>query len=186
MSRSSLAPYSPEPVQRLLQEAAARWPDETAVVDGERRFTFAELDAYSGRFASALAAMGLGKGGIVGILAPNCAEFEIAFFGILKAGATVTTINSGYREREIAYQLQASGAQALIVHHTLADAADLALSGTEQVKNASSSRKGRMSHRRSGRSSRRRAARRRNRRSTPTRTSPRCPSRPAPPACRRA
>ena len=134
MSRSSLAPYSPEPVQRLLQEAAVRWPDETAVVDGDRRFTFAELDAYSGRFASALAAMGFGKGGIVGILAPNCAEFEIAFFGILKAGATVTTINSGYREREIAYQLQASGAQALIVHHTLADAADLALSGTEQVK----------------------------------------------------
>ena len=134
MSRSSLAPYSPEPVQRLLEQAAARWPDETAIVDGERRFTFAELEAYSGRFASALAAMGFGKGDIVGILSPNCAEFEIAFFGILKAGATVTTINSGYREREIAYQLQASGAQALIVHHTLADAADLALSSTEEVR----------------------------------------------------
>ena len=78
--------------------------------------------------------MGLAKGSIVGILAPNCAEFKIAFFGILKAGATVTTINSGYREREIAYQLQASGAQALIVHHTLAGATDLALSGTERVK----------------------------------------------------
>ena len=134
MSRASLAPYNPEPVQRLLRQAAEQWPDETAVVDGDRRFTFAELDAYSGRFASALAAMGLGRGSIVGILAPNCAEFEIAFFGILKAGATVTTINSGYREREIAYQLQASGAQALIVHHTLASAADLALSGSEQVK----------------------------------------------------
>jgi len=134
MSRASLAPYNPEPVQHLLQEAAERWPDETAIVDGDRRFTFAELDAYSGRFASALAAMGLGRDGIVGILAPNCAEFEIAFFGILKAGATVTTINSGYREREIAYQLEASGAQALIVHHTLADAADLALSSVDGVK----------------------------------------------------
>ena len=134
MSGSPLAPYNPEPVQHLLAQSAERWPDETAIVDGEPRFTFAELDAYSGRFASALATMGLGKGSIVGILAPNCAEFEIAFFGILKAGATVTTINSGYREREIACQLQASGAQALIVHHTLAGAADLALSGTEQVK----------------------------------------------------
>ena len=134
MNRSSLAPYNPEPVQRLLQQAAVRWPDETAIVDGDRRFTFAELEAHSGRFASALVAMGFGKGDIVGILSPNCAEFEIAFFGILKAGATVTTINSGYREREIAYQLQASGAQALIVHHTLADAADLALSGSEQVR----------------------------------------------------
>ena len=134
MSRPSLAPYHPEPVQRLLEQAAVRWPDAVAIVDGERRFTFAELDAYAGRFASALAAMGLGKGGIVGILAPNCAEFEIAFFGILKAGATVTTINSGYREREIAYQLQASGAQALIVHHTLADAADTALADAEEVR----------------------------------------------------
>ena len=134
MNRSSLAPYNPEPVQRLLRQAAEQWPDETAIVDGDRRFTFAELDAYSGSFASALAAMGLGKGDIVGILSPNCAEFEIAFFGILKAGATVTTVNSGYREREIAYQLEASGAQALIVHHTLADAADLALSGSEQVR----------------------------------------------------
>ena len=134
MTRVSLAPYNPEPVQRLLQQAAAQWPDGTAVVDGDRRFTFADLDAYSGRFASALAAMGLGKGSIVGILAPNCAEFEIAFFGILKAGATVTTVNSGYREREIAYQLQASGAQALIVHHTLAEAADVALSGVDEVR----------------------------------------------------
>ena len=134
MSRASLAPYNPEPVQRLLQQAAEQWPDETAIVDGDRRFTFAELDAHSGRFASALAAMGLGKGDIVGILSPNCVEFEVAFFGILKAGATVTTINSGYREREIAYQLQASGAQALIVHHTLADAANLALAGVEEVQ----------------------------------------------------
>ena len=134
MSRPSLAPYNPEPVQRLLRQAAEQWPDETAIVDGDRRFTFAELDDCSGRFASALAAMGLGKGDIVGILSPNCAEFEIAFFGILKAGATVTTVNSGYREREIAYQLEASGAQALIVHHTLADAADLALAGSEQVR----------------------------------------------------
>ncbi len=134
MTRPSLAPYNPEPVQRLLRQAAERWPGDTAIVDGERRFTFAELDDCSGRLASALVAMGLGKGDIVGILSPNCAEFEIAFFGILKAGATVTTINSGYREREIAYQLQASGAQALIVHHTLADAADLALSGSEQVR----------------------------------------------------
>ncbi|MXW30619.1 MAG: long-chain fatty acid--CoA ligase, partial [Chloroflexi bacterium] len=134
MNRASLAPYNPEPVQRLLRQAAERWPGETAIVDGERRFTFAELDAYAGRFASALVAMGLGKGDIVGILSPNCAEFEIAFFGILRAGATVTTVNSGYREREIAYQLEASGAQALIVHHTLAAAADLALSGSEQVR----------------------------------------------------
>ena len=55
----------------------------------------------------------------VAILAPNCAEFEIAFYGILRAGAVATTLNSGYREREIAHQLSSSGASVLIVHHSL-------------------------------------------------------------------
>ncbi len=127
MSRASIAPYSPEPAQRLLERAAAEWPSETAVVDGERAFTFAELDAAAGRLAAALGKMGAGPGRRVALLAPNCAEFEIAFFGTLKAGATVTTINSGYREREIAYQLNASGAETLIVHQALADIAGLAL-----------------------------------------------------------
>ena len=134
MSRASIAPYNPEPLQRLLRRAAERWPAKTAIIDGDRRFTFAELHAYSDKLASALAAMGIGKGDIVGVLAPNCAEFEISFFGILKAGATVTTINSGYREREISYQLNVSEAQALIVHSSLADAANAALPDAKEIK----------------------------------------------------
>ncbi len=126
MARASIAPYNPEPVQRLLERAAVLWPSETAIIEGDRRFTFAEIDAASGKLASALLTMGIGRGKRVALLAPNCAEFEVAFFGILKAGATVTTINSGYREREIAYQLNVSGAEVLIVHHSLVDVADLA------------------------------------------------------------
>jgi acyl-CoA synthetase (AMP-forming)/AMP-acid ligase II len=106
-------------VQNLLADAAKRWPRKVAIVDGDRHVTFAELDAYADRFAVALLAMGMAKGDFVGILAPNCVEFEIAFFGILKAGATVTTINSSYREREIAAQLNASGVAILVAHHTL-------------------------------------------------------------------
>ena len=119
--RASVGPFHPLPVQRLVTDAARRLPDKTAIIDGDRRFTFRQLDETSDRLASALAAMGAGKGTIVGVLAPNCAEFEIAFFGILKAGATVTTINSGYREREIAAQLNASGAETVIVHKSLLD-----------------------------------------------------------------
>ncbi len=126
MSRASIAPYNPEPAQRLLERAAERWPTETAIIDGDRRFTFAELDTAAGKLAAALAAMGAGRGSRVALLAPNCAEFEAAFFGVLKAGAAVTTINSGYREREIAYQLNASGAEILIVHQASAEVAGLA------------------------------------------------------------
>ena len=132
--RPSIGPYTPEPVQQLVVDAAKRWPHKTAVVDGERRTTFAELDAYSDRLAAALAALGVRKGDFVGILAPNCLEFEVAFFGILKAGAIVTTINSGYRERETAAQLNASSAETLIVHRDLVAMADLAAKDVPALK----------------------------------------------------
>ena len=124
--RSSLQPYSVHPVQQYLVDAAEKWPLKIAVIDGERRFTFGDLNAHSDRLASALVNTGVEKGDRIGLLAPNCAEFEIAFFGVLKTGATVTTINSGYREREIAHQLNNSRASILIVHDSLVEMVDAA------------------------------------------------------------
>ncbi len=117
--RPSLAPYSRFPVQELLRRTAARLPEKIAVIDDERRFTFRQLEEYSGRLGGALASFGVRRDEHVALLAPNCAEFVIAFYGILKAGAIVTTINSGYREREIAHQLNDSGAEVVIVHADL-------------------------------------------------------------------
>ncbi len=134
IARPSLGKLTPEPVQRLVIDAARQWPDKTAIVDGDRRLTFSELDAYTDRLAVALQGIGVSKGDFVGILAPNCLEFEIGFFGILKAGATVTTINSGYREREVAAQLTASGAAVLIVHHSLMDMAEVAAKDTPTLQ----------------------------------------------------
>ena len=124
--RPSLAPYPRFPVQELLRRTAARLPEKTAVIDGERRFTFRQLEEYSGRLGAALASFGVRKDEHVALLAPNCAEFVIAFYGILKAGAIVTTINSGYREREIAHQLNDSGAEVVIVHADLKPVLDSA------------------------------------------------------------
>ena len=117
--RHSIAPYESYSLDELLRRTASRVPTKTAIIDGERRFTYKELDSYADRFAAALAGLGVSKGDRVGILAPNCVEFEIAFFGIIRTGATATTVNSGYREREIAHQLNDSGANVLIVHETL-------------------------------------------------------------------
>ncbi len=134
IARPSLGKLTPEPVQRLVIDGAKRWPHKTAIVDGDRRVTFSELDAYTDRFAVALQGLGVSKGDFVGILAPNCLEFEIGFFGILKAGATVTTINSGYREREIAAQLTASGASVLIAHDSLMEMAKVAAKDTPSLQ----------------------------------------------------
>ena len=124
--RASIKPYSVHPVQQYLLNASKEWPSKVAVIDGDREFTFSEINSHSDRLASALISMGVVKGDRVGLLAPNCAEFEIGFFGILKAGGIVTTINSGYREREIAHQLNNSGASILMVHDSLLDMVEAA------------------------------------------------------------
>ncbi len=132
--RASLAPYELYPVQQLLQRTAKRLPHKVAVIDGRRRFTYQQLDIYSDRFAAALVKLGVIKGERVGILAPNCVEFVIAFYGIIKAGAVACTINSGYHEREIAHQLGDSGTKVLIVHRSLRQVADLARSEAPELK----------------------------------------------------
>ncbi len=124
--RKSLAPYESFPLQDLLTRTARRYGDKTAIIDGARSFTYSQISEYSDRLSAALAGQGVAKGDQVAILAPNCVEFVISFFGILKAGAVVSTINSGYREREIAHQLNDSGAETLIVHEALQPMADLA------------------------------------------------------------
>ena len=132
--RKSLAPYDSFPLQDLLTRASRRYGGRTAVIDGDRAFTYSQMSEYSDRLSASLASMGISKGDRVAILAPNCVEFVIAFFGILKTGAVVTTINSGYREREIAHQLNDSGADTLIVHEELKPISDLARDEARGIK----------------------------------------------------
>lgn len=65
-------------------------------------------------FAGALAARGLGTGDVVGLLAPNSSAFAIAFHGILRAGATATTINALFTAKDITKQLTDSKAALLV------------------------------------------------------------------------
>ncbi len=132
--RASLAPYEEIPLATTLQRTASRLPDKVAIVDGERQVTFRELDEQSNRFGNALGSIDIGKGDVVGVLAPNCIEFEVAFYGIAKAGAVVSTINSGYREREVAYQLANSDAKALVVHRSFLELGKTAIEGAPNVK----------------------------------------------------
>ncbi len=132
--RASLAPYKAFPFHEVLRGTARRVPDKLAVIDGDRRFTYRQLDEYSDRFAAALAKLGVVKGDKVGLLAPNCVEFVITFYGIIKAGAVASTVNSGYREREIAHQINDSGAGVLIVHESVLPMAESARDATPDLR----------------------------------------------------
>ena len=142
MRRPSVAPLEKISLQSLLSETAAKFGDKVAVIDGERSFSFNQLDEYSNRLASGLASIGTAKGDRVGVLAPNCVEFVIAFYGIVKAGAVVSTLNSGYREREIAHQLNDSGAEILIVHESLLETLEKARADVPRLSRAIVIRRG--------------------------------------------
>ena len=90
--------------------------DAVAIIDGMSgaETTYRQLIGQIDLFAGALAARGIGVGSVVGILCPNVPAFATVFHGILRAGATATTINSLYTPDEIANQLTDAGAEWLI------------------------------------------------------------------------
>ncbi len=90
--------------------------DAVALVDGMSgaTTTYRQLIGQIGLFAGALAARGVGVGTTVGVLCPNVPAFATVFHGILRAGATATTINSLYTADEIANQLTDAGATWLV------------------------------------------------------------------------
>jgi acyl-CoA synthetase (AMP-forming)/AMP-acid ligase II len=90
--------------------------DRVALVDAKSgtETTYREMIAHIDAFAGALAARGIGVGDVVGLLAPNSSAFAIAFHGILRAGATATTVNALFTAKDIAKQLTDSHAKMLI------------------------------------------------------------------------
>ena len=76
--------------------------------------TYAELDAQSDRCAALLAAHGIGAGDRVAVLMPNCPQFHIVFFGILKLGAVYVPISPLSQRAELQHALADSTPRALI------------------------------------------------------------------------
>src|SRR5690242_3673132 len=90
--------------------------DRIALVDVKsgNETSYREMVARIDAFAGALAARGIAVGDVVGLLAPNSSAFAIAFHGILRAGATATTINALFTAKDITKQLTDSKAEMLI------------------------------------------------------------------------
>lgn len=99
--------------------------DRVAVVDGASgaETTYRALRGQIDALAGAVAAQGLGVHGVAAILCPNVPAFATVFHGLLRAGATVTTINALYTADEIATQLTDAGADWLFTVSALLPAA---------------------------------------------------------------
>ncbi|KAA9083773.1 AMP-binding protein [Microbacterium radiodurans] len=103
--------------------------DRVALIDPDTtaETTYRTLRAQVDAFAGALAARGVEAGTVVAMLCPNVPAFATVFHGILRLGATVTTINSLYTAHEIEAQLRDAGATWLVtVSPLLAPASEAA------------------------------------------------------------
>lgn len=96
----------------FLEEGARNVPDRLAVICGDMKMTYAEVNARANQVANALRQIGIEKGDKVALSCPNLPFFPIVYYGILKAGATVVPLNILLKSREIAYHLKDSDAKA--------------------------------------------------------------------------
>ncbi len=120
----SLEPYPSHPLHRFLSDAAREHGDSPATLTSARlpligrvqsTVDYRSLNAAADALAAALVDMGIRKGDRVAIIMPNCVQFIIAFYAILKAGGVVVATNPTYPPRRLQEQLVDAGARAVIV-----------------------------------------------------------------------
>ena len=105
----------------LLEESARRFPDREAVVLGDTRLTYAQVDGAANQVANLLVSRGIQPGDKVALSCPNLPYFTVIYYGILKAGATVVPLNVLLKGREVAYHLGDSDAKAYFCFEGTAD-----------------------------------------------------------------
>jgi len=110
-------------VANMLRVHRARRPDHEALVDGDLRLTYEELDKAVDRHARALRDAGVGRGDIVAILARNHATYLIEIFALYRLGAVQLPLNWRLHHRELDYIVSHAGATTLLVDEEFEDKA---------------------------------------------------------------
>jgi fatty-acyl-CoA synthase len=119
----------------FLYRAAYIYPDKTAVVDGERRYSYRQLAGRSWQLANALRSAGLAKGDRVATLLFNSPEMLEAHFGVPAAGGILVAVNHRLAGAEIGYILRHSGARYLLLDTGLEElAAQAGLAGLTVIR----------------------------------------------------
>ena len=116
----------------LSRSAAAR-PDQLAVVDGDRRWTYAELNGWVNRVAHGLTARGYAHGDALGLASGNSAEFLAVYYACAKLGVVCVPINLGWRPDEVAYVLDHSRSRGLVVEAQLVGAMTEAVAKVAEI-----------------------------------------------------
>ena len=118
-------------LKAMLEESFARFRDRPAFVSMGVALTYGEVDALSRDFAAFLRGnLGLQQGDRVALMMPNLLQYPVALAGVLRAGLVVVNVNPLYTASELAFQLEDSGAAAVVVLENFAHVLEHALPGT--------------------------------------------------------
>lgn len=106
--------YDKKPLYQFLIESANRIPEKKALNFMGKEMTFAEILQEAKKLANYLQSLGLEKGDRVASMLPNTPQAVITYYAALMAGGIVVQVNPLYTERELAYQMQDSGAKFIV------------------------------------------------------------------------
>lgn len=106
-------------IDGLLSRAAQRWPERIGYVHGESRLTWSEVAAEADRYARAFLAWGLEPGDRVALWMGNTMDWITVELGLIRAGAVVVPVNTGFTVAEAAFVVGQSDAVMLITTPTL-------------------------------------------------------------------
>ncbi|MEZ2658164.1 AMP-binding protein [Aneurinibacillus aneurinilyticus] len=112
--------YVPLLLQDFLKRAVYHYPQKTAVIDGERRLTYAEIETRVNRLANAFRSNGIVKGDRIAVLSPNRLEMYEAFYATFLLGAVIVPLNTRLMPADYEYIINHSGAKMFLVDAELA------------------------------------------------------------------
>jgi len=106
--------YPDIPLHRILEKTVEDFPERDAVIFQGQKITYGQLGQQVDQMVSGLAQLGLRKGQRMAIMLPNCPQFIVAYYAILKIGGVVVNVNPMYVERELEFQLKDAGAEMIV------------------------------------------------------------------------
>ena len=122
-------------VQHFLEHSAKRLPDKVALICGNQRLTYSEINKMADRLALALSEMGVNRQDRVAIFLDSSVESVISLFGILKAGAIFIMLSPTLKPKKLNYILEDSGAITLITQSNKSRIVEQATEGVAGLKN---------------------------------------------------
>ena len=118
-------------VSAVFDTSVAKYRDRPAYSSFGKQLTYGETDALVEQFAAyLLGELQLKKGDRVALMMPNCLQYPVATFGVLRAGLTVVNVNPLYTARELKHQLVDSGAAVLVVVDNFGDTVQQVIADT--------------------------------------------------------